>query len=90
MNEFNEIKLKTYEILRKIFNKLIFLMYFHLNHNFFIDVNASKKYNIKIMIYHVKKNRKKRYRHIKISIIRIDVKLILFLNKCLFLIELKY
>ena len=44
-----------YEALQLTFNRFTFLIHFDKNRILFINVNAFKKHNFKIIMYHVKK-----------------------------------
>ena len=73
-------KNSTYETLQLTFNHFTFLIHFDKNCILFIDVNAFKKHNFEIIMYHVKK--KNKYRNdLKVLIMSIDVKSILFFKK---------
>ena len=48
-------EISTYETLQLTFNRFTFLIHFDKNCILFIDVNAFKKHNFEIIIYHVKK-----------------------------------
>ena len=54
-------KISTYEALQLTFNCFTFLIHFDKNRILFIDVNAFKKHNFEIIIYHVKKKILKRF-----------------------------
>ena len=65
-----------------VFNNFTFFIHFDRKRILFINVNVFKKHDFDIIIYHVKNEIK--YRNdSKILIIRIDIKSIFFLNKCL-------
>ena len=67
-------------------NKSTFLIHFDKIKRFYINIDVSQKRNYEIMIYHVKKNMKKRNR----SFIKNNVLFIMFLSKVLSKTKTKY
>ena len=65
-----------------IFNNFTFFIHFDRKRILFININVFKKHDFDIIIYHVKNEIKYR-NNLKFLIIRIDMKSIFFLNKCL-------
>ena len=68
------LKLKSFKTLQKHFCKLFFLIYFNLKRKLYIDLNVSKQYKFKIIIYYIKNK-------LKDNILKNVIKLIIFLNK---------
>ena len=82
LNIFINVKRVFYEVLQKMFNKFIFLIYYNFVQQLYVDVNVSHKRDFKIIIYHVKEK--------KIIYNKKDIELILFLNKILTSVEFCY
>ena len=76
-------KIVAYEALQIVFNQSIFLIHFNFDRILFIDVDASKKLEFDIVIYYVKHENKYRELNSKLLIVKKNMKLILFLSKCL-------
>ena len=68
------LKLKSFKTLQEHFCKLSFLIYFNLKRKLYIDLNVSKQYKFKIIIYYTKSEPKD-------NILRNVIELIMFLNK---------
>ena len=70
-------KLKFYRQLQEFFNQTIFLVHFSVDRVLFIDINAFKRRDFDVVIYHLKSktdlNKSK----------RIDIESILFFNRML-------
>ena len=84
INNFSIEKLKSYRFLQKTFNKTSFLMHFNSNRQFYINIDVFKRREFETIIY-----------HFKINVIfdkfkRNDIEFILFLNRMLNEIEIKY
>ena len=82
-------KRTVYEILQLVFSNFTFLTHFDRIRILFINVNVFKKHDFGIIIYHVKNENKYRD-NLKQLMIRIDMKFILFFNKCLTNVENRY
>ena len=82
-------KRTTYEFLQLAFSSFTFLTHFDQTRILFINVNVFKKYDFGIMIYHVK-NKSKYRDNSKQLMTRTNIKLILFLSKCLTNVEDRY
>jgi hypothetical protein len=80
-----EFKIRSYEHLQNVFSKESFLSHFDQLRKLFIDVNISKKRNVGVMIFHVKK-----YLEEDIIFKRIDIKSIMFVSKILTSAETRY
>ena len=78
-------KYQFYEYLQIRFSKSSFLVHFDANKSTFIDVNASKKKKIGVMIFHVQSDFEK-----DTIIIRNKIQSIMFFSKILFDAETKY
>ena len=68
-----------------MFTKPTFLYYFDLKKQFYININASKKFSFSIIVYYIRKNLSLA-KYIK----RRNIEPILFLNKLLILVEKNY
>ena len=68
------LKLKSFKTLQKHFCKLFFLIYFNLKRKLYTDLNASKQYKFKIIIYYIKNKPEN-------NILKNIIKLIIFFNK---------
>ena len=84
INNFIDEKLNSYRLLQKVFNKIFFLIHFNRNRVLYIDVNASKQYKFKIMMYHLKFETDSEKLRIT------DIELIMFLNRLLNIAKFKY
>ena len=84
LNETTNQKYEVYEQLQHIFNQSSFLIHFDSNKSIYIDVNASKRKNFDVMIFHVKNDSSNEF------ICRTNVQSIMFLNKQLSDAESRY
>jgi hypothetical protein len=85
LHQFTKAEQKSYEHLQVTFSKESFLRHFNLTRTLFIDVNISKKRDVKEMMFHVKSDSEK-----DIIFKRSNIKLIMFLSKILISIEKRY
>ena len=83
-------KIDEFNQLQEIFNRFIFLIYFDNIKILYIDIDVNKKRNFDIIIYHVKRKNDVKSKISNISFKRMNVKLIIFFNKMLSLIENRY
>ena len=79
-------KYQSYEYLQIRFSKPSFLIHFEAMKSTFIDVDASKKRNFEIMIFHVQNDLEKN----DIIIIKSEIQFIMFFNKILTDAETRY
>ena len=86
INQSINAKYESYEYLKIRFSKSSFLIYFETTRSTFIDVNASKKKNFEIMIFHVQNNPKKN----NVIIIKNEIQSIMFFSKILIETKTKY
>ena len=84
LNNFSTEKLKSYRLLQKTFNKTFFLIYFNSKRIFYIDIDAFKRREFDVMIYHFKFD----VDFVKSK--RSDIESILFLFRMFNEIETKY
>jgi hypothetical protein len=84
-HQFIEIEQKSYEHLQATFNKKSFVRHFALIRKLFIDVNISKKKDVKIMIFHVKEDSKE-----DIHFRKTNIEFIMFFSKILTFAETRY
>ena len=82
LNIFIESKIIFYQIIQKFFFKSTFLVYHDKTRQLFVDVNASHERDFDVIVFHVKNNKK--------NFIKNNIESILFLNKILTSIEIKY
>ena len=68
------LKLKSFKTLQEHFHKLFFLIYFNLKRKLYINLNISKQYRFKIIIYYIKSESED-------NIPRNVIKPIMFFNK---------
>ncbi len=71
-----------------MFTKIIFLIYYDKIRTLFVDLDASKKRDYKVIIYYINRN-KKITKYNKLSRFN-NIKSIVFLSKILFKIEARY
>ena len=81
---FTDKKYEIYFILQNIFNKSSFLIHFASNRWLLINVNVFKQKDFEAMIFHVKKNSE------NADFKKFDIQSIMFLNKKLSVVEMKY
>ena len=84
INNFIDEELNLYRLLQKVFDKTFFLIHFNRDRVFYINVDASKRRDFDVMIYHLKFNINSK----KLRVI--DIELILFLSRLLSIAEFKY
>ena len=84
INNFSIEKLKFYRFLQKAFNKTLVLMHFNSNRQFYIDIDVFKRREFETMIYHLKVD--VNFDKFK----RNDIEFVLFLNRMLNEIEIRY
>ena len=80
-------KLASFQILQILLSKSFYLIHVDSTRRIYIDLNVNKKFDLNVMMYHVKKSinwDKKDYSSRK------TIKSILFLNRLLFNVEIKY
>ena len=82
LNIFIESKIIFYQIIQKYFFKSIFLVYHDKTRQLYINVNAFYERDFDVIVFHVKNDKK--------IFIKNDIESILFLNKMLTSIEIKY
>ena len=82
LNIFINVERLFYEVLQKIFNKLIFLIHHNFVQQFYADVDASHERDFEVIVYHVKKE--------KITYNKKNIELILFFSKILISAESRY
>jgi hypothetical protein len=85
LEQLTKVEIRLYEHLKSIFSKKSFLRHLDLLWKLFIDVDTSKKWDVRTMIFHVKEDSKK-----EIIFKRSDIELIMFLSKILIFVETKY
>jgi hypothetical protein len=85
LHQLIEVEQKSYEHLQVTFSKESFLKHYVLIRRLFIDVNISKKRNVREMMFHVKSDSEK-----NIIFKRSNIKFIMFLSKILISIEKRY
>jgi hypothetical protein len=85
LNDSTQAEIQSYEHLQIILNKKIFFQHCNELKKLFINVNISKKKDVEVVIFHVKKNLKK-----NIIFTRDEIELIMFLSKILILIKTRY
>ncbi len=85
LHQFIEVDQKSYEHLQVTFSKKSFLRHFDLTRRLFIDVNISKKKDVKEIKFHVKSDSKK-----NIIFKKWNIKLIMFLSKIFISMKKKY
>ena len=94
INDVIESKIDSFNQLQFVFNRFTFLIYYNQIRQFHINVDASKKRDLNIIIYHVKirknKNENSIFKDDFVFFDKFDVKFIFFLNKILSLIEKRY
>ena len=84
LKKFIDEKFNFYRLLQKVFDKIIFLVYFNRNRILYIDINVSKRRDFKIMIYHFKINIDSE------KSLAIDIESIFCLTRLLNIVEFKY
>ena len=82
LNIFINFKIVFYEIIQKFFFKLIFLIYHDKTRQLYVDVNAFHERDFDVTIFYVKNDKK--------MFIKKNIEFILFFNKILTSIEIKY
>ena len=78
-------KLVSFQILQFFLSRFTYLIYHNVKRQIYINLNINKKFNLDVMIYHIKKN----FRNENYSS-RFVIKFILFLSRFLSSIETKY
>ncbi len=81
--KFTKKKLESFKTIQNIFSKSNFLIYYNPSRRLFVNINKSKKFDITVIIYHVKNEIIKNF-------ICTSVQFILFLSKILSLTERNY
>ena len=82
LNIFIDFEIVFYEIIQKVFFKLIFFVHHNKTRQLYVDINASHERDFDVTIFHVKNNQK--------VFIKDNIEFILFLNKIFTSIEIKY
>ena len=84
LNKFFEFELKTYRQLQKIFSNVSLLMHHDFIKIMYIDVNAFKRRDFDVIIYHLKFDAD--FNNFK----RKKIQLIMFLNRMFTFVEKRY
>ena len=79
-----EIEIKFYRQLQKIFNKINLLVHHDFIRVIYIDVDAFKRRDFDVIIYHLKKNVNSN------QFKRIDIEFIMFLNRMFIFAKKRY
>ena len=82
LNIFIESKIIFYQIIQIFFFKSTFFVYHDKTRQLYVDVNAFYEHDFDVIVFHVKNDKKK--------FIKNNIESILFLNKMLTSIEIKY
>ena len=86
LNESTFVEINSFQQLQDNLNKSTFLIHFNKIKRFYINIDVSQKRDYEVMIYHVKKNMKRRNH----PLIRNNVLFIMFLNKILSKTKTRY
>ena len=82
-------KLKSFRIFQKLLFMFFFLIHVNIKRQLFIDLNVNKKFDIKIMLYYVKKIYFQNFK-LEIFFSKYVIKSILFLNRFISSTKFKY
>ena len=84
LKKFFDVKYKAYCQLQKAFRKINLLIYYNFTRIIYIDVNAFKRRDFDVIIYHLKLEAN--FNNFKHN----EIKSILFLNRILIVVEKRY